>query len=100
MTSVTYPTWEEAMADAVTDPAELARLLQLPASIAAGGDRAPERFRLMVPRPYLARIRPADPADPLLLQVLPTGSLRIPWRKPKPCGSQDFWPSTPAGFSW
>ena len=36
------------------------------------GRPAPEgRFPLLVPRPYVARIRRADPRDPLLLQILP-----------------------------
>lgn len=53
------------------DPAELCRLLQLPAEYQAPARRAAETFGLLVPREYLARIRPADPGDPLLRQVLP-----------------------------
>jgi EF-P beta-lysylation protein EpmB len=69
--SPSYPDWQAALADAVTDPAELARLLRLPMDTTIRGDLASRQFRLLVPRPYLARIRPCDPADPLLLQVLP-----------------------------
>ncbi len=65
-----YPDWQSALADAVTDPAELCRLLDLPSELAEGAWRA-GGFRLLVPRTYLARIRPGDPSDPLLLQVLP-----------------------------
>jgi EF-P beta-lysylation protein EpmB len=68
----TYANWQAALADAVTDPAELAHLLRLPTPIAKGGDRASGQFPLLVPRPYLARIRPGEPVDPLLLQVLPS----------------------------
>jgi EF-P beta-lysylation protein EpmB len=80
MAPVTYTDWQAALADAVTDLAELTRLLRLPTPIATGGDRASGEFPLLVPRPYLARIRPGDPADPLLLQVLPSGEelLRTP----------------------
>ncbi len=59
------------MADAVGDPAELCRLLRLPPSLATAAGRAAGRFPLLVPRPYLSRIQPGDPNDPLLLQVLP-----------------------------
>lgn len=63
--------WQDEMTDLVTDPAELLELLrldreQLPAAVAASGE-----FALRVPRPFLNRIRPGDPRDPLLLQVLP-----------------------------
>lgn len=62
--------WDGSAADIITDPAELLRLLKLdpttlPAVLAASRD-----FPLRVPRSYVRRIRPADPADPLLLQVL------------------------------
>jgi EF-P beta-lysylation protein EpmB len=61
------------MATAITDPRELVTELGLdpgliPAAEAAGGG-----FRLRVPRSFLARIRPRDPADPLLRQILPLG---------------------------
>ncbi|MFC6634235.1 EF-P beta-lysylation protein EpmB [Microbulbifer taiwanensis] len=63
--------WQEEMADLVTDPRELVRLLQLdvqqlPAALAAAGE-----FALRVPRAFLHRMRVGDPRDPLLLQVLP-----------------------------
>ncbi|MBB5211352.1 EF-P beta-lysylation protein EpmB [Microbulbifer hydrolyticus] len=66
--------WQEEMADLVTDPKELLDLLQLdphqlPQLAAASG-----LFQLRVPRPYLRRIRPGDPLDPLLLQVLPSAA--------------------------
>jgi EF-P beta-lysylation protein EpmB len=60
--------WQAEYASAITSPAELLRLLELdPAAmpLARGG----LDFPLRVPRPYLARMRPRDPADPLLRQV-------------------------------
>jgi EF-P beta-lysylation protein EpmB len=64
--------WRAALAEAVTDPAELCELLGLPEGVArAAAGAAAGPFRLLVPRPYLARIRPGDPEDPLLVQVLP-----------------------------
>ncbi len=63
--------WQTVLAEAVTDPDELCRLLDLPASLADEARRAAGSFRLLVPRPYVNRIRPGDPNDPLLRQVLP-----------------------------
>ncbi len=62
--------WQIELAQAVSDPQQLLRLLGLEqADIAL---RAPTRhFPLRVPRGYVARMRPGDPADPLLRQVLP-----------------------------
>jgi EF-P beta-lysylation protein EpmB len=49
----------------------LCRLLRLPASFAKEAGGAAEAFPLLVPQGYVARLRPADPQDPLLLQILP-----------------------------
>jgi L-lysine 2,3-aminomutase len=53
----------------VRDPAELAQLLGLP--LAALGALADPEFPLLVPRSFVARMRPGDPNDPLLKQILP-----------------------------
>jgi EF-P beta-lysylation protein EpmB len=63
--------WQTALADAVRDPAELCRLLGLDPLLAAAAERAAGAFPLLVPRTFLSRIRPGDPEDPLLVQVLP-----------------------------
>ena len=62
--------WQAELARAIADPAELLALLGLdPGTLAL---RAPtRRFPLRVPRGYVARMRPNDPDDPLLRQVLP-----------------------------
>lgn len=65
--------WRRAMAEAVTDPAELLDLLELPRTLLPPARRAAAAFGLRVPRGYVARMRPGDPADPLLRQVLPLG---------------------------
>jgi EF-P beta-lysylation protein EpmB len=67
------PAWRRALAEAVTDPAELLGLLRLPDDLLPAARRAAELFGLRVPRGYVARMRPGDPRDPLLLQVLPLG---------------------------
>lgn len=65
--------WHRELAESITDPDELLRILQLPPSLAAGARRAAELFGLRVPRSFLARMRPGDVNDPLLRQVLPLG---------------------------
>jgi EF-P beta-lysylation protein EpmB len=63
--------WQTALAQAITDPAELLDLLGLgPEWLPAARDAA-RAFPLRVPRGFAARMRRADPADPLLRQVLP-----------------------------
>jgi EF-P beta-lysylation protein EpmB len=59
------------MKDAVRDPDELCRLLDLPAELAMSVREAVRQFPLFVPRGFLARMRPGDANDPLLRQVLP-----------------------------
>jgi len=63
--------WQAALARAITNPAELLAMVGLgeewlPAARAAAG-----LFPLRVPRGFVARMRPGDPHDPLLRQVLP-----------------------------
>ena len=69
--SIMTRSWQEQLADLVTDPQELLALLGLDPGQLDLAPAALEGFPLRVPRPYLARIRPGDPHDPLLLQVLP-----------------------------
>ncbi|MEX2142526.1 MAG: EF-P beta-lysylation protein EpmB [Pirellulales bacterium] len=66
-----YDTWQQALKDAIRDPFELCRLLELPAEWAAAARRVERSFSLFAPRSYVARMRSGDPADPLLRQVLP-----------------------------
>ena len=64
-------TWPSVLAAAIRDPAELCRLLGLDQSFATGAGPAAADFPLLVPRTFVDRIRPGDPTDPLLRQVLP-----------------------------
>lgn len=66
-----YATWQHALKDAVRDPFELCQLLNLDPQWAVAASRACESFPLFAPRSFIARMRPGDPADPLLRQVLP-----------------------------
>lgn len=56
---------------AITDPAELAALLELPSGLIDGSEASTAGFRMLVPRGFAARMKPGDPSDPLLRQVLP-----------------------------
>lgn len=63
--------WRTALNEAIRDPAELCRMLGLDPALGVSARAASDERPLFVPQPYLARIRRGDPADPLLLQVLP-----------------------------
>ncbi len=68
------PLWQMALADAITDPAELLRLLELDPALLPAARAAAALFPLRAPRGFVARMRKGDPADPLLRQVLPLGA--------------------------
>ena len=63
--------WLTQLADVVTSPDELLRLLNVDAdaNLLAGRD-AKRLFALRVPRAFIARMEPGNPNDPLLRQVL------------------------------
>jgi L-lysine 2,3-aminomutase len=63
--------WQTEMADAISTPEALLAALGLDANLLAPAQAAAAGFRVRVPRSYVARMRPGDPADPLLRQVLP-----------------------------
>jgi len=83
--------WQAALAAAVRDPVELCRILRLDRSLAVAAEQAAAGFPLLVPRPLLARIRPGDPHDPLLVQVLPCRreQARAPGFHTDPLGEAD-----------
>lgn len=65
--------WQRDLAQSITDPDELLRALRLPSELAEDARRAARVFGLRVTRSFLSRMRPGDPQDPLLRQVLPLG---------------------------
>lgn len=65
------PAWQAQLAGAVRDPAELCRRLGLDATWLPGAEQGHALFEVRVPEAFLTRMRPGDPADPLLRQVLP-----------------------------
>jgi EF-P beta-lysylation protein EpmB len=68
--SAPLPDWRELWRNAVTDATGLLGMLGL-AHLADRLPPADAGFALRVPRGFVARMRPGDPRDPLLLQVLP-----------------------------
>ena len=73
-----YSSWRQAFKDAVRDPAELCRRLDLPMEIGQRAKAAAGEFPLVVPHGFIARMRPGDPHDPLLRQVLPLDEELLP----------------------
>lgn len=74
--------WTRALADAITDPHELLRRLEIDAHDV---DFAPD-FPLRVPHSFVERMRMGDRSDPLLRQVLPLATERdsVPSYSPDP----------------
>jgi EF-P beta-lysylation protein EpmB len=65
------PSWQDQLADLISDPLELLQLLQLNPAQVGYSEAALQSFPLRVPRVYAARMERGNPRDPLLLQVLP-----------------------------
>ena len=62
--------WQRALNNAFRDPVELLSAVKLTADRIPGGISISEGFPLRVPRGFVSRMKPGDPNDPLLLQVL------------------------------
>ncbi|MFN3580277.1 MAG: EF-P beta-lysylation protein EpmB [Pseudomonas sp.] len=65
--------WQNLLASTINDPRVLLQRLQLDPDLLDPALAASSEFALRVPEPYLARMKPGDPHDPLLRQVLPIG---------------------------
>jgi L-lysine 2,3-aminomutase len=70
ITSPALADWRQLWRDSVTDSHELLNLLEL-GHLASRLPAEDAGFALRVPRGFVARMRPGDAEDPLLLQVLP-----------------------------
>lgn len=70
--------WQQLWRDAVTDPLELLRLVGLHDQAERLLPCTDTGFALRVPRGFVARMRPGDARDPLLLQVLPQAAEGLP----------------------
>lgn len=63
--------WQNQLADSISDPAELLRILELDKTLTSATHSACQQFPLRVPRSYVARMEKGNINDPLLQQVLP-----------------------------
>lgn len=70
--------WQQILADLVTEPKELLRLLDLANQVALPSPEVLAQFPLKVPRPFIARMQRGNPHDPLLRQVLPLDVEAVP----------------------
>jgi len=64
-------TWQQVLKDAVRDPLELCRLLELPRRYETSAMLSARLFPVFAPRGFIGRMRKRDVRDPLLRQVLP-----------------------------
>ena len=65
--------WQNLLARSITDPRQLLARLKLDPALLDGAVAASADFPLRVPEPYLQRMQPGNPDDPLLRQILPLG---------------------------
>ncbi|SDN19490.1 EF-P beta-lysylation protein EpmB [Vreelandella arcis] len=65
------PSWQQQLSQAIRDPAALCQRLGLGDTWLPGARNGHQLFEICVPEPYLSRMTPGDPNDPLLRQVLP-----------------------------
>ena len=69
--------WQSLLKQAITDPTELLDRLELNQNLLPAAQRAAKLFPLRVPIGFLTRMQKGNPADPLLLQVLPVAAEAI-----------------------
>ncbi|NDL69554.1 EF-P beta-lysylation protein EpmB [Halomonas alkaliphila] len=67
----TTASWQQQLSQAIRDPAALCQRLGLSNQWLPGAFAGHQLFDICVPDAYLRRIKPNDPSDPLLRQVLP-----------------------------
>ena len=68
------PSWQQVLAQAITDPRELLAAVGLSDEDLPQALQAAQSFALRVPRGFVRRMRYGDANDPLLRQVLPLGA--------------------------
>ncbi len=68
------PDWKVELSQSVTSLDELLGSVSLNSKQLSASQQAMADFPLRVPRPFIARMQPHNPEDPLLLQVLPVAA--------------------------
>lgn len=71
METLPLASWQQLLSNAIKSPEQLIELLELPEQLIAPAKRAAEQFPLLVPMPFIERMKKGDENDPLLKQVLP-----------------------------
>jgi len=84
------PDWQNQLANAIKDPEELLKRLQLDKKLLASMQIGDQLFPLRVTESYLSRIKLGDSKDPLLRQILPIHeeSAEIPGYANDPVGDK------------
>ncbi|QIW16020.1 EF-P beta-lysylation protein EpmB [Pasteurellaceae bacterium RH1A] len=67
------PQWLQDLAQAINDPLELLKALELNPADFAQDIEARKLFALRVPRPFVQKMRKKEPLDPLFLQAMSAG---------------------------
>jgi len=62
--------WQQQLAQAITDPLELLKILDIDAKHFPQCDQACDSFPLKVPLSYVHKIKKGDTKDPLLMQIM------------------------------
>lgn len=67
------PSWQKELANAVKNPVQLLQLLDITPETADLSELARKNFPMLVPMPFVNKMKKGDVLDPLLQQVLPIG---------------------------
>ncbi len=88
---LTLNSWQSSLSQAITQPKQLLELLDLDTELLEAAEAAAQLFPLKVPRGLIDRMEKGNPADPLLMQVLPLGAELhpVPGYSPDPLGEAD-----------
>ena len=65
------PTWQKELSNAVKNPLQLLQILDISTESLALSDIARKQFPMLVPLPFIQKMKNGDINDPLLKQVLP-----------------------------
>ncbi|WP_431312575.1 EF-P beta-lysylation protein EpmB [Psychromonas marina] len=65
------PSWQKELANAVKNPVQLLQLLAIEPKTVPLSEAARKSFAMLVPMPFINKMKKGDLSDPLLLQVLP-----------------------------
>ncbi|MCP4322586.1 MAG: EF-P beta-lysylation protein EpmB [Psychromonas sp.] len=65
------PSWQKELANAVKNPVQLLQLLEIAPENILLSEAARKEFAMLVPRPFVQKMKKGDINDPLLKQVLP-----------------------------